>query len=77
MQNLSEKECYDDDPQWQECIKKYIQAEEALGIKDLIFVKHEIFKYPGLLIHLSPARFGMLLSLLRDRWKALQGLAKD
>lgn len=72
LQNLSDKECYDDDPQWQECVKKYVQAEEYLGIKELIFVKHQVFKYPGLLIHLSPARFEMLLSLLRERWKALQ-----
>ena len=73
---MSEKKYYGEDPHWKECLRKYIEAELIIGVDELIRVKNFKFGYTDFLIYLSPTRFEILLSLLRKRWKELQGLAK-
>lgn len=74
---MIEKQYYDDDPHWRECLNKYIDAELVLGVKELVNTKNNRFNYKGMLINLSPERFEILLSILRQRYQELQGMAKE
>lgn len=67
---------YSEDPVWKECLKRYIKAEELMGVKKLLFVKNGICRITKPLNEVSPHTFQKLIKELLKHYEIWEKAGK-